>query len=106
MTPGDYVMVPVQEMQRLLEALKSHLDRDISVMEIISGSEPRWLCARDLEDLREQVRESGIALEANYDLHQENERLEREISVISGELHVSPDEQLETVIEWIRDGGN
>jgi len=42
-------------LMRLKEVLESHLDRDVTVPDLLSGSEPVWVCQRELEDLREST---------------------------------------------------
>lgn len=105
--PSKMIMLPVTEYEYLKDQIKnltrileSHLYRDASVSEILSGSEAHWLCQEDLEDLREQLRETGIAMEANYELHRENESLR----AIVLEIPVTKEEQLEIIRQALRDG--
>jgi uncharacterized protein (DUF1015 family) len=102
--PADVEFL-LELVRRLKDILKSHLDRDVSVSEIVSGSEPVWLCARELEDLREQVREGVIAQESSYDLARENATLEYRLNVVTGTVDVPEEEQLEIIKRWIADGG-
>lgn len=102
--PADVEFL-LELVRRLKDILKSHLDRDVSVSEIVSGSEPVWLCARELNDLREQVREGTIAQEAAHELQSDNARLEYRYKVLTGTIDVPAEEQLEIIKQWLADGG-
>ena len=89
------------DLERLKEVLASHLEnRDTSVLEILSGAEPKWICHGNLEDLRDQVNQLRTMEEANYDLSKNEARV---IQVI--EMPVPPDEQIELIKKWLADGG-
>lgn len=107
--PNKMMMLPMTEFERLKDQireltriLEGHLYRDASVSEILSGSDVRWLCEKEIEDLREQVREGEIAQEANYELHKEKEELEARIVLL--EIPVSKEEQIEIIRQAIRTG--
>lgn len=107
---------------RMKDIIKSHLDRDVSVSEIVSGSKAQWLCQRELEDLREMVREQeevrsrellqtmSCSAAAEQDeskglADKEPSLFEYRLNAITGTLDVPAGEQLEIVREWLRDGG-
>jgi len=97
-----------QEAQDLIKILarviQSHCDTPIA--DILSGQPIVWHCAGELEDLRETVGQQGLLEEFNYELSKDVARLEGEITVLrTGIQDVPPEEQLEIVKRWIRDGG-
>ena len=84
--------------------IQSHCDT--SIVDILSGQEVIWRCASELEDLRETVGQQGLLEEFNFELSREVAKLEGEITVLkTGIEDVPPEEQLEIVKRWIRDGG-
>jgi hypothetical protein len=105
--PGKYLMYPATEFERLRdqidklsEILSSHCDSPVS--DLLSGFEPRWTCAGNLEDLREQVRELQIQEEANYDLSKQNAKLRA--TVITWTEDVSREDQIEAIRQALRNG--
>ena len=81
--------VLIGTIMRLKELLESHLDRDVSVTDLLSGAEPVWVCQRELEDLRETLSSGAEGVEVKV------------LGVTT--IDVSREEQIELFKKWLRD---
>jgi len=89
--------------ERLLEIIQSHCDASVS--EILSGHGVSWKCGDLLEELRETASARDYLDVRNLELERENEQLVTRLEILTGEIDVSPEEQLEIVKRWIAGGG-
>jgi hypothetical protein len=98
--PTKWLMIPVSEFEflrtqirRLSEVVSGHCDTP--VLEILSGSEPRWLCLGEISDLRESLNEMDYLKDKAWEIT----RLEHRV------VDVPEAEQVEILKQWIKDGG-
>lgn len=89
-TLPSFVTIPLEDFDRLMNVLKSHLHRDTSLRDLISGLEPHWLCEESSALLRNEAPIPDDGTETRVRFWTED---------------VPREEQLELIKQWIADGG-
>ena len=93
-------LTPLED--KLLEIIQSHCDASVS--EIVSGQRVSWRCGSLLEELRETASARDYLDVRNLELERENDHLVTRLQILTGEIEVSPEEQLEIIRQWLANG--